>query len=130
MSTSVDVEIVIADDLLTSYEEEGYTYLRCTFYTSPKYTSGWWVNIFKTSYLVNTLLNERLELLQAINIPFAPERHYLKKRGDSLNFTLIFPKTPMHWEYFDFIEKCGGDSGLTIKNIKSNLSGVYKVVIS
>jgi hypothetical protein len=130
MTTSVDVEIVVADDRLTSYEEEGYTYLHCTFYTSPKYTSGWWVNIFKTSYIVNSLENERLELLQAINIPYAPERHYLKKLGDSLNFTIIFPKTPIHWEYFDFIEKCGGDSGLKIKNIKSNSSGVYKVVIS
>ena len=83
MTTSVDVEIVVADDRLTSYEEEGYTYLHCTFYTSPKYTSGWWVNIFKTSYIVNSLENERLELLQAINIPFAPERHYLKKLGDT-----------------------------------------------
>ena len=130
MTTNIDVEIIVADDLLTSGEEEGFTYLHCTYYASSKYTGGWWVNIFKTSYLVSKLHNERLQLLHAINIPIAPEKYYLKNLGDRINFTLIFPKTPVHWDYFDFIEKCGGDTGLSIKNIKCNETSVYRVIIS
>jgi hypothetical protein len=35
---------------------------------SRKYRSGWWVNIYKTSYIVNVETNENLELLNVIKI--------------------------------------------------------------
>lgn len=123
--------ISVLDDVRTSSEERGYTYLHCTFYTSPKYTWGWWVNIFLTSYLVDKLSTDRLELIDAINIPISPDKHYLKHKGDCLNFTLVFPHIPKNWIMFDFIEivKYGAE-GMRINNIARNNSGVYKVVIS
>ena len=135
------VSIEVSNDLLLSVEEEGFTYLHCTYHTSPKYSAGWWVNINEASYLIDTTTSEELKLLQALNIPIAPERHYLRKFGDSLQFTLVFPAVPKHWKAFNFIEKIRptininngsilASNGLAIRNIIRNNSGVYKVVIS
>jgi hypothetical protein len=121
--------IVISEDLLSSVEEEGFTYLHCTYYTSPKYKYGWWVNIYLTSYLVDCASGEKLSMMDALQIPIAPARHYLKKKGDCLSFTLIFPMVPKTWSSFDFLETCGSRGGLSIKNISTNHSGVYKVMI-
>ncbi len=123
-------KIVIEDELLEDVEESPFTMLYCKYTTSPKFISGWWVNIWKTSYLVNRGTSETLELLNAINIPYAPDRHYFKKFGDTLNFVLIFPQIPKHWYVFDFIEKCKSDDGLTINGIKKNNSGIYRVTIT
>jgi len=122
-------KIEVADGLLESFEEPGYTYLHCTYTTSPMYVAGWWVNIYKTSYLIGKD-GERLPLLHVLNIPFAPEKHYLKRFGDVLRFTLIFPAVPTDWVVFDFIEHCIDVTGLSILNIVRNNTGVYKVTIS
>lgn len=140
--------IEVCNDLLTSFEEEGYTYLHCTYFTSPRYKRGWWVNINKESYLING--KETIKMIQAINIPLSPEKHYLKKFGDCLRFTLIFPAVPNHWSCFNFIERMARgltlhetvdsndgsktisyheSKGLYINNIVRNNSGVYRVKI-
>ena len=117
------------NDLLELTEEEGYTYLHCTYYTSPKWEAGWWVNIWKTSYLTSSASTDRLQLIQAIGIPYAPDRLKLKRKGDFAKFTLIFPAVPKDWKRFNFIEVCGGSGGLSISNISRNSTGVYKVRI-
>lgn len=119
----------IESEPLTEAEESGYTYLHCVYFTSPKFHFGWWVNIWKTSYLLNPITVESVSLLEAINIPLAPQRHYLKKFGDSLRFVLVFPPLPAHWESFDFVEHCRGEMGLSASNILRNNTGVYKVVL-
>ena len=123
-------KIEVSNDLLSSFEEEGFTYLHCTYITSPKYVSGWWVNMHQTSYLTTGKGDEKLTMLNAMNIPLAPKKHYFKKFGDSLKFTLIFPAVPKQWKVFDFVEDCAGSDGLNIKNITRNSTGVYKVFIS
>lgn len=114
----------------TQIEESGYTYLHCDYTTSPKFAFGWWVNIYKTSYLICRQTGESLNLVDAINIPLAPNRYYLKKFGDSLQFVLVFPLVPKHWTKFDFIERCDGKIGLKALNIIRNNTGVYKVSVS
>ncbi len=114
----------------TQVEETGYTYLHCVYTTSPKYSFGWWINIYKTSYLISRQTGETLCMLDAINIPLAPKRHYLRKFGDSLHFVLVFPQIPKHWSRFDFIERCDGEIGLKALNIVRNNIGVYKVSVS
>ena len=124
------VVIEIDTDLLEGAEEEPFTLLHCKYITSPKYPNGWWINIYKTSYLKHTASNETIEMLHAIGIPYAPKKHYLQKFGDALNFTLVFPKIPKHWDNFNFTEICAGEDGLRIKNIKRNNSGIYRVRIT
>jgi hypothetical protein len=120
----------IEDDLLVGIDEEAYTILHCKFTTSAMYDAGWWVNIRKTSHLQNRTSTKKLAMLHAIGIPYAPEKHYLKNRGDCLNFTLIFPKIPDHWKAFDFIEDDGTGNGLMASAIKRNRSGIYRVVVT
>jgi len=137
--TQFDTEhqIEIEEGLLEGFEEEGYTYLHCTCYTSPKYSSGWWICINESTYLINSGSNEKLKLLNAINIPLSPEKHYFKKLGDSLRFTLVFPALPKDWKNFNLIEIVTpiralyeGSDGFSIINIRRNNTGVYKVKIS
>lgn len=141
-------KIEVSNNLLTAFEEEGYTYLHCTYITSPRYTSGWWVNINADCYLTNG--KEEIKMRNAMNIPLAPQKHYFKKFGDSLQFVLIFPAVPKSWNTFNFIERTqptiirerkfdadlGGfteslqeSKGLYINNIERNSTGVYKVII-
>jgi hypothetical protein len=141
-------KIEVSNDLLASFEEEGYTYLHCTYITSPRYHSGWWVNISEDSFLTNG--KEEIKMLQAMNIPLSPKKHYLKKFGDSLQFVLIFPAVPKSWNTFNFIERTQPtlskersfdaelgvvietiqkSEGLYINNIERNNTGVYKVII-
>ena len=141
-------KIEVSNDLLTAFEEEGYTYLHCTYITSPRYTSDWWVNINADCYLTNG--KEEIKMLNAMNIPLAPKKHFFKKFGDSLQFVLIFTAVPKSWNTFNFIERTqptitrerkfdaalGGfteslqaSNGLYINNIERNSTGVYKVII-
>ena len=80
--------IEVSDDLLTSFEEEGFIYLCCTYIASPKFIGDWWVNIHQISYLrggkgdkYSTCTKETL----------------LKKIGDNLQFVLIFSAVPKHF---------------------------------
>ena len=109
-------------------EEKRYSYLNCTYITSPKYVSDWWVNIYKTAFLINLANGEKLQLINAINIPFAPARHYLQNKGDRLNFTLIFPYIPKNWQTFDFIEDISENS-LCSLGISRNNSCIYQIYI-
>ncbi len=122
--------IHVSEGILANVEEAGYTYLHCTYYTSPKYTSDWWINIFSSCFLIDKRTKNSLKLIDAINIPIAPARHFLKNKGDCLNFTLVFPLVPNDWPVFNFMELTDTNDGLNIRNIPRNTSGVYKVIIS
>lgn len=147
-NTHTYTKIEVSNDILTDYEEAGYTYLHCTYFTSPRYHGGWWVNITEDCVLTNG--DASLKMLNAMNIPLAPKKHYFKKFGDSLQFTLIFPAIPDSWTTFDFkeytqrqrfverkfdpemgiiTESVQESGGLFIHNITRNNSGVYRVLI-
>ena len=110
-------------------EEKRYTYLNCIYRTNPMYVSDWWVNMHKTAFLKNKENGDTIYLIDAINIPFAPARHYLQRKGDSLNFVLIFPHIPKHWQTFDFIEGYSGSS-LSSIGITRNETGVYQITVN
>jgi len=81
-------------------------------------------------HLVSAVSTEKLALIKAINIPMAPARHYLKRKGDCLNFTLIFPRVPDDWTVFHFREPSVSGDGLSISHIARNTSGVYRLRIA
>ena len=114
----------------TSAEDMHYTTLNCRYTTSPKYNCGWWVNIYKPSYLVDMISGKRLEMISAFNIPLAPQRHYLKSLGNSLSFTLVFPQVPKDWLIFQFIEGGIAENPLSSGPIARNEDGVYNVIVS
>ena len=107
-------------------EEMGYTYVHITGYPNLFYDSDWWINIWRTTFLVDSLTNDSIELISAVNIPFGPDRHYFKHKGDRLNFTLIFPKLPKSWEAFHLFENAPS-GGFEIRNIGRNETGIYRL---
>lgn len=131
METITEMGIIApsaVSELLEQTEESSFTVLHCKYTTSPRFTGGWWVNIWNTSYLTSG--GENLPLLHAVNIPLAPQKHYLKYFGASLRFALFFPNVPEHWSRFDFIERCGSHEGFAVRGIKRNDSGIYRVTIA
>lgn len=107
-------------------DELGHTMLYCQYSPNPKYTQDWWVNINSNSFLINKVTNESLKLLNAINIPLHPEKHYFSRLTERLNFVLVFPMVPKDWQYFDFVEISFMNS-LRVHNIKRNNTGIYRV---
>jgi len=69
-------------------------------------------------------------MLNAINVPYHPSKHFLRTKNDLLKFTLIFPKLPIEWKTFDFVEECGNYQRLKIHSIPRNNTGVYNIDIS
>ncbi|MFA6923857.1 MAG: hypothetical protein WC223_06330 [Bacteroidales bacterium] len=114
---------------VTSTEDAPVTMLYCRYTTSPKYNCGWWVNIYKTCILQDTISGKSIKMITAINIPYAPSKHFLKKLGDSLTFILVFPRIPKDWVVFDFIEGRSEDS-LSSHGILRNDSGIYRIQVS
>ena len=104
--------------------ENTLTLIHITYTTSPKYFSGWWVNIIPGTFLINPVTCDKLELQAAVNIPYSPAKAYLKKRGDQLKFTLIFPAIPEDWNTFHMVEPGGNDTCL-LEGFERNPSGVY-----
>jgi hypothetical protein len=64
-----------------------------------------------------------------MDIPYAPQKHFLQCAGDFLRFTLIFPALPKECKTFDFIEECS-ERGLSARGIIKRESGIYKVQVS
>src|SRR5215207_9149516 len=85
-------------------EEQSYTILHCTYYSSSMYVNGGWVTIWKNTFLENVITGERLPLVMAIGIPLAPDKHYFKYKGEYFPFTLVFDKLPPSWPLFDLKE--------------------------
>jgi len=122
-------KVEVSNDLLQDFEEDGFTYLHCIYNATSKYINGGWVNMHKTSYLESDKSKVRLQMLNAIGVPLAPNKHHFNRVGEYLKFTLIFPAIPKDWKIFDLIEDCSGSNGFYIKNIPRNSTGVYKVII-
>jgi hypothetical protein len=115
-------------EVFTSVEDSHYTTLHCRYTTSPKYGSGWWVNICENSFLEDVVSGSRIKMISAFNIPFSPAKHYFKKYGESLSFILVFPHVPKDWAAFKFIEVTSG-SPLSSAGILRKDSGVYSVTV-
>ena len=108
-------------------EEAGYTFVHCLAYPSRQYTAEWWVNIWRTTFLVDTITGDSLELLFADKIPYAPDRHYFKHINDTKTFLLVFTKIPKTWRSFHVIEKSNDGDCFETKYIQRNDSGVYYI---
>jgi len=115
--------------LLTSAEEQGHTIIHCKYVSPHIYINGGWVNIWPITYLDNDSESLRLELLQVVNIPLAPNKHYFKKPGEILHFSLIFGRVPDHWSSFNMQEIAGNSLGFGYSGIERNKIGVYNIRI-
>lgn len=123
------IEKDLSKRLLATAEEDGQTVLHMTYVSKSCFLNGGWVNIYPTAVLIDKETKSELNLLHAINVPLAPERHYFNKPYETLRFTLLFPWMPKSWSAFEFVEK-NAQNGFRISNIKRNDSGIYTLNIS
>ena len=75
-------------------EVEKQTIIHCTHHAEPRFFLGGWININPKTYLKSKDSNDRLNLLQAIGVPIAPEKHLYNGHLESLQFTLLFKGLP------------------------------------
>ncbi len=80
------------------------------YYADSKYINGGWVQIQAQTYVRPVGSDMRYRLLQAINIPIAPSKHYFKSHRDMLFYSLLFPRLPEDVTHIDIIE-CEGPGG-------------------
>jgi hypothetical protein len=82
-------------------------YTRIDFiYKSPSYyINGGWVQIERNSFIRPVGSEKKYTLIQAINIPIAPTKHFFKRSGEYLHYTLLFPALPKSTRKIDIIEK-------------------------
>ena len=126
-TTSVQIDHSTIEQLRESLQEEAQTIVHCNYVSKRKYVNGGWVNIYPTTYLVHN--DEKLQLIHAENIPFAPAIHKFNRSGELKRFTLIFPSIPKDWDSFSLIEDSGTHECFSVHNIQANHSGVYEVAI-
>ncbi len=74
---------------------------------SRKYINGGWVCMDRNAFIRPAGTGERMLLLQAVNIPVAPAKHYFRDLKDMLCYTLIFPPLPKSVLAIDIIEAEG-----------------------
>ena len=136
-----DKKISVDTELITQFQEQGYTILHCETCSGvervPEGTlTIQWTTVTKTASIIHRPTQEKLPLLHAINIPVNPEKYWFKFFGECLKFTLIYPQIPSNWSYFDFV----GDptsvtkipkghivTGWVVRNIRRNKTGVYRL---
>jgi hypothetical protein len=95
--SNVGIESISLDD----------DYTRIDFvYISPKeYPNVSWVQMHGDSYIRPVGTENKYKLIRAINIPLAPNKHFFKKSGQVLKYTLLFPALPKNIKQIDIIEK-------------------------
>jgi hypothetical protein len=73
-------------------------------YRNPYDYSGW-IQISRNSFIRVAGSQVKLGLVKAVNIPIAPTKHFFKRKGDYLAYTLYFPALPKGTKKIDIIER-------------------------
>jgi hypothetical protein len=99
---SVSIHRLLCNDELTRID--------FIHYASPIYENGGWVQIEKGCFIRPNDSSDKLTLVQAVNIPYAPNKHFYVNKNDFLCYTLYFPPIPKGTKSIDIIEsELGGE---------------------
>ncbi len=82
-----------------------YTRIDFIYRASHRYINGGWIQMDRNAYISPVGSSTKYKLIQAINIPIAPIKHYFNREGEFHTYTLIFPALPANTEKIDIIEK-------------------------
>ena len=110
-------------------DQESQTIIHCIHKASAIYINGGWVNIHPNTYLTSGEGQNPLPLIDAIDIPFSPNKHFYKNSQETKRFTLLFPAIPSSWTKFSLIEESGTENGFIVTDILRNNLGVYHITL-
>ena len=88
-------------------EEDDLTRIDFLYEAPNYYKKGGWVSMEASCFIRPAGSTKKLPLVKACNIALAPSKHYFKKCGELLAYTLYFPKLPEGVEVIDIIEHEG-----------------------
>lgn len=97
-------------EVLRIQNEENFTRIDFIYFAKSYYVNGGWIQIDRDTYIRPIGSKERLTLVEAVNIPIAPIKHYFKSTKDFLCYTLYFPPVPKGTKTIDIIEGLGGNN--------------------
>jgi len=92
-------------DIMRIVQEDELTRIDFVYCASLKYVNGGWVQIEPECFIRPINTGMRLTMVQAVNIPVAPSKHWFKRAGEYLYYTLYFPKLPNDVVTIDIIER-------------------------
>ena len=92
-------------EILRIENDPNFTRIDFIHYATPIYINGGWVQLYSKTFIRPVGSNLCLTLVNAINIPIAPKKHYYKSTKDFLCYTLVFPALPPGTQSIDIIEK-------------------------
>ena len=80
---------------------------RIEFYYKPpsRYDKGGWIHIDGETYITTDGGITKLKLIESVDIPIAPEKHYFTEANTTHIFWLIFPKISPKIKTLDIIER-------------------------
>lgn len=91
--------------------DDHYTRIDFTYISPKHFANGTsWVQIYSTAFIRPSGSDKKYGLLKAINIPMAPNKHFFKRSGQILQFTLLFPALPKTVTEIDIVEKLAAGS--------------------
>jgi len=82
------------------------SYTKICFSVENKSDKGDWFCADKNISLVNSLGNEKYKLIKSENIPTCPQTYKFTFAGESLLFSLFFPKINPALKTIDIVEEC------------------------
>jgi hypothetical protein len=122
----VDMDDETKHQLLHQEEEEAQVIIHC-LYTGTMHDNN--IRIWKSTFLDAKNSDHRSTLVHVENISMHPNWMHVK-RGQTVNFTLIFTGLPKDCNQFDMIESIPESGGFVIQNIARNHSDVYTLKIT
>jgi hypothetical protein len=94
---NVGIESVSFDDEVTRID---FVYI-----AKREFSNGGWVQIERNSFIRPSGSDTKYSLLKAINITYAPNKHFFKCAGQVLRYTLLFPALPKGTKEIDIVER-------------------------
>jgi len=92
-------------ELLRICNEDDLTRIDFLYRPDTRYMNGGWAQIAPQSFIRPIGTESKLMLVKAVNIPYAPNKHYFKSHKEILAYTLYFPRVPAGTTAIDIIEK-------------------------
>jgi hypothetical protein len=92
-------------EILRIVQEEDLTRIDFAHRASGIYLDGGWVSIQPGTFIRPVSTDIKLTMIQAVNIPVAPCKHWYKSAKQFLYYTLYFPALPTDVEAIDIIER-------------------------
>jgi len=109
---NVGIESISFDDEITRID---FIYI-----SKEEFGNSSWVKIERNSFIRPVGSDIKYSLIKAINIPYAPSKHFFKCAGQVLRYTLLFPALPKSTKEIDIVEKLALGNYFNFFRVKLN----------